>query len=231
METISGAGARTQRAGYAQLGDACATAHAMELIGGRWTYPIVRELTLGPKRFNALMASVRGITPAVLTARLRELTLAGLIEPVPTPTPSPLLHAYQLTPWALQLAPILRQLGRWAQLSPTRSDVGGLTPDAVVQAMITLAADAAPSRPVHIRLHLFDARTERVTESEYCIRWTSEEFNAERAHCADATTTVLCDSSTWGRVLFAGLALQDSGATTTGPAAPVRILLRGFRHR
>ena len=203
----------------------------MELIGGRWTYPIVRELMLGPKRFNALMASVRGITPAVLAARLRELTDAGLLEPILTPTPRELLHAYTLTPWALQLAPILRELGRWAQSSPTRADVGGLTPDAVVQAMITMAADASPSHPVHIRLQLFDARTERANHSEYCVRWTSEEFSAERTHCTDATTRVLCDSSTWGRVLFAGLGLHDIGATITGPASPVRRLVRGFQRR
>ncbi|MEP7047246.1 MAG: helix-turn-helix domain-containing protein [Ilumatobacteraceae bacterium] len=230
MSTVPATSTMGQRGTYAELGDACATAHAMELIGGRWTYPIVRELMLGPKRFNALMSSVRGITPAVLTARLRELTRTGLVEPVPASAPNP-LHAYALTPWAIQLAPILSQLGRWAQSSTTRSDLGGLTPDAVVQAMTTMAADLTPRRSVHIRLHLFDSRTARPADSEYCLRWTSEDFNAERAPCTDARTTVRCDSSVWGRVLFAGLALDESGAIITGAAAPVRVLVRGFQAR
>ncbi len=42
-------------------GDACATAHAVELLGGdRWSYPVLRELMLGPKRFSELAAALWG---------------------------------------------------------------------------------------------------------------------------------------------------------------------------
>ena len=73
---------------YADHGDACATAHAMELLGDRWTYPIVRELMLAPKRFSELAEGVRGITPATLTTRLRDLQAAGLVERVELPAPA-----------------------------------------------------------------------------------------------------------------------------------------------
>lgn len=46
---------------YASHGDACATSHAMELLGDRWTYPVIRELMLAPKRFAELEASLREI--------------------------------------------------------------------------------------------------------------------------------------------------------------------------
>jgi DNA-binding HxlR family transcriptional regulator len=215
------------RATYAELGDACATAHAMELIGNRWTYPILRELVLGPKRFNALLASVRGITPAVLTARLRELTEVGLVEPVIGSPPT--LHAYILTPWAHDLDPILRALGRWAQSSPSHTHSGGLTPDAVVQAMITMAEDRTPTRDVHTQLRLFDARTDIPADVGYCVRWDAGGFTASRSTCANATTTIRCDSSTWARILFSGLALERSGIKITGDRTVVRSIVSDFR--
>ena len=157
------------RATYAELGDACATAHAMELIGDRWTYPVLRELMLGPKRFTELLACVRGITPAVLTARLREMQDAGLVEQAVL-SPASTRSAYDLTGWARELAPILRELGRWAQSSPLRSTDGGLTPDAAVQAMITMAAGRRPARATRFELRLVDSRVEHATAHSYRVQ-------------------------------------------------------------
>lgn len=103
---------------YADHGDACAAAHAMELIGDRWTHPVLRELMLGPKRFGELESSVRGITPAVLSARLRELEASGLVEKVVLPPPAR-VAAYGVTAWARDLQPIFEQLALWAHRSPT----------------------------------------------------------------------------------------------------------------
>ena len=57
---------------YAAHGDACAGAHGIELVGEVWTYPIVREMFLGPKRFSELRHHIyeqiqlakEGIVPA-----------------------------------------------------------------------------------------------------------------------------------------------------------------------
>jgi DNA-binding HxlR family transcriptional regulator len=216
------------RATYAQLGDACATAHAMELIGARWTYPIVRELMLGPKRFGELLVSVRGITPAVLSARLRELTAAGLIQPARGGTPAN-LQLYDLTGWARELGPILRELGRWAQASPVRVDAGGLTPDACIQAMITMAEELVPATTVHLQLYLADERVDAATEHAYRVHWDESGFTASRGELADAACTLHADSTTWGSVLFAGLPLEESGARLTGDLAAVHALVAAYR--
>jgi DNA-binding HxlR family transcriptional regulator len=216
------------RATYSQLGDACATAHAMELIGARWTYPILRELMLGPKRFGGLIDSVRGITPAVLTSRLRELTAAGLVQPTDHHDRND--GAYALTGWALDLAPIFRELGRWAQAAPLLSPDGGLTPDAVVQAMITMAPAEQPRRPVRVELRLTDARVGGDVEHHYRINWDDDVgFTAARGTCLDAAAVIRADSSDWGRVLFAGLALTDAGTVTTGDSDTVARLVAAFR--
>src|SRR5262245_20026042 len=65
---------------YNEYGDRCAAAHALDLVGDRWSLIIVRELTLGPKRFNELLETLRGISPAVLSARLRELESYGVLR-------------------------------------------------------------------------------------------------------------------------------------------------------
>ena len=46
--------------------DACASAHALELLGERWALLIVRELMLGGRRFSDLRAELPGISANVL---------------------------------------------------------------------------------------------------------------------------------------------------------------------
>ena len=58
--------------------DACAAAHGMDLIGERWSMPLIRELLFGPRRFSDLKASLNGISANVLTQRLEGLEAAGV---------------------------------------------------------------------------------------------------------------------------------------------------------
>ena len=62
---------------YQQL---CGLALALDQVGDRWKLLIVRDLILGPQRFGELKASLRGITPNLLAARLKDLTAADVIE-------------------------------------------------------------------------------------------------------------------------------------------------------
>lgn len=194
---------------YADLGDACATAHAMELIGDRWTYPVIRELMLAPKRFGELLLSVRGITPAVLTSRLRELEGTGLIRKITVPAPAR-VPAYELTEWGQELDPIMQALGRWAQPSPTRAVDGcGLTPDAAIQSMRTMAPPGPLRPPVELALHLFDGRLPDDPGYDYLISWAESGLLAERGSNLQARAWVHADSSVWAGVLYDGLPLSE----------------------
>ncbi len=53
--------------------DACAAAHALDLVGERWALLVVRELMFGPKRFTDLRAGIPDVSADVLGRRLREL--------------------------------------------------------------------------------------------------------------------------------------------------------------
>ena len=52
----------------------------MELIGQRWNSGILLALGRGATRFTEILASVEGISDRMLSKRLRELQIAGLVE-------------------------------------------------------------------------------------------------------------------------------------------------------
>ncbi|RKR00119.1 winged helix-turn-helix transcriptional regulator [Maricaulis maris] len=97
--------------------DACAAAHAMELLGERWAMLVVRELHTGPRRFTDIRASLPGISANVLTQRLEGLELAGIIQRRELPPPAA-SRVYELTDWGRESEPIFQVLGRWAARSP-----------------------------------------------------------------------------------------------------------------
>ena len=102
--------AHEQKRGYGQY---CALAKALDVIGDRWTMLIVRELLLrGPCRYTDLLGGLPGIATNLLADRLRELEKAGILgrEQAPPPVATAL---FALTPRGEQLAPVMRELGRW----------------------------------------------------------------------------------------------------------------------
>lgn len=59
---------------------ACPMAAAAKLLGDKWTLIVLRDLARGSCRFKSLEHSGEGISPSILTARLRELEDKGLIS-------------------------------------------------------------------------------------------------------------------------------------------------------
>lgn len=58
----------------------CPIARTAEIIGGKWTLLIIRDLASGVKRFNQLERSLHGISPKTLSERLRSLEEEGIIN-------------------------------------------------------------------------------------------------------------------------------------------------------
>ncbi|GCE48627.1 HxlR family transcriptional regulator [Thermosporothrix hazakensis] len=57
----------------------CPVARTAEIISGKWTLLIIRDLATGVKRFNQLERSLCGISPKTLSERLRSLEEEGII--------------------------------------------------------------------------------------------------------------------------------------------------------
>ena len=94
-------------------GQYCSIAKALDVVGDRWTFLIVRELLLrGACRYTDLRSGLPGIATNLLADRLRELESVGLVrrEEAPPPVATTLFH---LTEAGLELDPVLRAIGLW----------------------------------------------------------------------------------------------------------------------
>ena len=122
--------------------DACAAAHGMDLIGERWSMPLIRELLLGPRRFGDLKATLNGISANVLTQRLEGLEGAGVLIRRKLPPPAS-VQVYELTPWGYEAAPIFQALGRWAVRSPRHDATRPFSPVSLMLSLRTMMNETA----------------------------------------------------------------------------------------
>jgi DNA-binding HxlR family transcriptional regulator len=95
--------------GYALF---CPVSMACLLLEPRWTMLILCEMFGGSERFSDIQRGVPGMSPSLLSRRLKEMQENGLIERVPGARGGQ--ARYVPTPLAEDLAPILEQLGDWA---------------------------------------------------------------------------------------------------------------------
>ena len=117
--------------------DACGLAHAMELLGERWAMLVLRELAYGPRRFSELKADLQGISANVLTQRLSELEVRGLVRKTKLAPPAS-VQVYEATGWGLEAIPVIASLGRWAARSPLHNPALRMSHVSVVMSLQTL---------------------------------------------------------------------------------------------
>ena len=90
-----------------------AIALAFSVLGKRWNGMILDALSHGGLSFVALRRAVTGISDAMLSDRLSELTTVELVRREVAEGP-PVSVSYALTPAGEQLIPTLALLGEWA---------------------------------------------------------------------------------------------------------------------
>src|SRR5215510_1659367 len=102
-------------------------------ITRRWTLHIVWILiSEGPTRFGALRRKVQGISPRVLTVRLRALESEGLVYREFKPG-SPSEATYGLTAMAVEIGAILEELHHAANRWASEPRLGRPLPDLEMQ--------------------------------------------------------------------------------------------------
>lgn len=89
----------------------CSIARTLEVIGEWWTPLILRDITLGITRFDALQRNL-GISRKVLTQRLAALTAHGVIERTPYQD-NPARYDYFLTEKGADLGLVLLAMQAW----------------------------------------------------------------------------------------------------------------------
>jgi len=119
----------SQRRGY---NHPCLIAQTLDILGDRWTLLILRDLMAGLNRYNDILENCGGMSPNVLSDRLKRLEADGLVTRNYYKELPPRVE-YTLTETGWSVRPILMALLDWG-----RDHIGGISPDQVGQ---TITAD------------------------------------------------------------------------------------------
>lgn len=92
--------------------DECPVKLTAELIEGKWTTLVVRELLPGKKRYSEIQKALNGISPKVLTTRLRMLEKEKIITRTIFATVPPTTE-YELTPLGEKLEDVLNSMAQF----------------------------------------------------------------------------------------------------------------------
>ena len=93
---------------------ACPISPVVDIVFSRWTTPVLWSLhAFGRQRFVELERRIKGITPKVLTQRLRQLERDGLVVRTYHPEVPPRVE-YEISELGRSLAPLFAHLAEWA---------------------------------------------------------------------------------------------------------------------
>ncbi len=97
--------------------DSCTVSQTVRYLSKRWTLLIILELYKGEgytRRFTELRDALSGITPKVLSERLKELEDEGILTRHVDATAFPVRTDYTLTESGLEIVDIIRDIKGWA---------------------------------------------------------------------------------------------------------------------
>lgn len=141
----------------------CPLAMACEVIEPRWTLLILAEMWAGASRFNELRRGVPGISPTLLSKRLKEMEKHGLVERVEDPAKGTV--DYIRTTLAIELEPAITLLGEWAYRNvEAKVALDDLNLDYLMWNLRrTIDQSALPPRRVVVRFRFTDVRESQST--------------------------------------------------------------------
>ncbi len=134
-------------------------ARAHEVLGGRWTLLVVREILCGSRRFNDIRRGIPRISRTMLSERLQELVAVGVLS-----------HhkghhgpEYDLTESGRELIELIKAMGAWGQRwlprHAAREDLDAQP--LLVDMARRVRADALPPEPIVLRFEIEGERHPR----------------------------------------------------------------------
>lgn len=213
-------------------GQFCPVSLAAEVFARRWTPLIIRELLSGSTRFNDIRRGMPNITASVLSRRLDELEIAGIIERRQDENGT----QYSLSTAGEELRPVVEQLGVWGRRwLPTDYRDQDLDPRLLVWDIHrNLHLTEVPGRTV-IELHFLDAPPEYraywlvVTPdgAEVCLTHPGGDVDLHLSSSVRTLTNIWMGNTTWASALRDGT-LKLAGNSTVRRALPHWLKLNVF---
>ena len=181
--------------------DPCGAARALDFVGERWALLVVRELLLGPKRFNELRNGLGAISENVLSQRLRELDAAGIVRRRRSGPPAS-AQVYELTQRGAELEPVILALAAWGFGNPIETNAQ-LSPDAL---MLLLKATFDPARAKNL-----EANVElRINDDRFDAQISERSFTVERGNASHPDASLQTNVSTLRELIDRGRSLDDA---------------------
>lgn len=92
----------------------CPVQRTAQVLDGKWTTLVLRDLLGGKKRYSELQRSLKGISPRLLAARLKALEQQGLVTRTVFATVPPTTE-YALTPQGQHIMPVVQAMAAYGQ--------------------------------------------------------------------------------------------------------------------
>jgi DNA-binding HxlR family transcriptional regulator len=118
------------------VSDTCPVCRTAEIVCGKWTLLLVRELAEGHSRFCELERSLAGISPRTLSLRLRALEEEEIVQRHTFPEVPPRVE-YALTEKGRALLPLIEDMRAYGERWLARE-----CPEAAMEALGTEVAVA-----------------------------------------------------------------------------------------
>lgn len=198
-------------------GQFCSIARAHEVLGGRWTLLIVREMLCGARRFNTIRRGIPRISRTMLSERLQALIEVGAV----TRREGPVGPEYALTEAGEELAVLVTSLGTWGQRWLARRaeaediDLEPLLVDMQRRARV----DALPSEPLVVRFEISGHRPRFMLLKAPEVSFCSQNPGFPEPLCVRARLSVLVG---WWRGDFSFAEATRCGLVLEGPRALTR---------
>lgn len=175
----------------------CPLAQALEQLGDRWSFLIVRDLAHGPQRFTDLQRYLAGITPKRLTVNLRELESEGIVERESEEGRREVW--YSLTAKGRGLVPVIRALAMWNIEYNMRMPLPGETvyPEHIMGVMSFSLNQRGKRLPHPVKWMVrFDER--RV----FTISFDGQQWEVSQTSAADPDVYIETTPQTWAAFLL-----------------------------
>ena len=104
---------RVYRLGPRQYDESCPVGSALNLVGDRWTLPLLKEMQFGDRRFSDLKDSLPGLSARALSLRLTQLEERELVVRARL-SQSASINVYRLTERGLRIRSMVVEIVRWA---------------------------------------------------------------------------------------------------------------------
>lgn len=198
-------------------GQFCSVARAHEVLGGRWTLLVVRELLCGGRRFNDIRRGIPRISRTMLSERLQALANVGAVVRVSGPSGP----EHVLTDAGRELAGIIGALGTWGQRwLPRRSDDEDLDVEPLlIDMQRRVLCDALPKHPTVVRFEIDRAKPRFMLLKAPEVSLCTQNPGFPEALTVKATLTALV---AWWRGDVSFVEAQRLGISIVGPRTQAR---------